>query len=122
MEFGGLTVTTAGTAVINPVTNTMSTTGGVLAVSGTPHAARFRGAAAGGPVVNLKVPNQPVKLTRVGGTETITLSNFTLDGPAKRVMGSSTSFDFRVGGTLTIAANQAAGDYVGTFTVTAQYP
>jgi hypothetical protein len=37
-------------------------------------------------------------------------------------MGSSTSFDFRVGGTLTIAANQAAGDYVGTFTVTAQYP
>jgi hypothetical protein len=122
MEFSGLIVTSAGTAVINPVTNTLSTTGGVIKVSGTPHAARFRGSAAGGPVVNLKVPNQPVTLKRVGGTETITLSNFTLDGPTKRAMGQAPSFDFRVGGTLTIGANQAEGDYVGTFTVTAQYP
>jgi hypothetical protein len=122
MEFGGLAVTTAGTAVLDPITNTLSTTGGVTAIAGTPHGAKFRGSADGGPVVNIKVPKQPVTLTRSGGTETITLSDFTLDGPAKRTMGQATSFDFRVGGTLTIAANQAEGDYVGTLSVTAQYP
>lgn len=122
MEFGTLAVAASGTAVINPVSNTMSTTGGVVAAGGTPHAAHFRGAAAGGPVVNLKVPNGPVTLTRVGGTQTLTLSNFTLDGPSKRVMGASPFFEFRVGGKLTIPANPVSGDYVGTFTVTAQYP
>jgi hypothetical protein len=122
MDFGGLTVTTAGTAVIDPIANSMSVTGGVTAVSGTPHAARFRGAASGGPVVNIKIPNQPITLTRVGGTQTMTLSNFTLDGPSKRTMGQAAFFDFRVGGRLNVAANQAEGAYIGTFTVTAQYP
>lgn len=122
MDFGGVTVTTAGTAVIDPVTNTLSTTGGVAAAFGTPHAAKFEGAASGGPVVNLKVPKQPVTMTRVGGTETILLTNFTLDGSNKRVLAQSAAFDFRVGGTITIAAGQAEGTYVGTFDVTAQYP
>jgi hypothetical protein len=100
----------------------MSTTGGVLAMTSTRHAALFAGAASGGAVVNIKLPRNPITLTRIGGTETMTLSNFTLDGPAKRVMAKSGSFQFRVGGTVTVAANQAEGDYVGTFVVTAQYP
>jgi hypothetical protein len=37
-------------------------------------------------------------------------------------MAKTGSFEFRVGGTLNVAANQAEGDYVGTFVVTAQYP
>lgn len=36
-------------------------------------------------------------------------------------MNRATSFQFRVGGTLNIAAGQAEGSYVGTFSVTAQY-
>jgi hypothetical protein len=122
MEFGALAVTGAGTAVMNPATNTMSTTGGVLAMTSARHAALFAGAASGGAVVNIKLPKNSITLTRVGGTETMTLSNFTLDGPTKRVMAKSGSFEFRVGGTLNVAANQVEGDYVGTFVVTAQYP
>ena len=122
MEFGGVIVAGAGTAVINPVANSMTTTGGVTAVTGTPHAARFRGAASGGAVVIIRVPKNPVTLTRVGGTETLALSNFTLDGPSRRQMAASPTFEFRVGGTLTIPANPADGDYVGSFEVTAQYP
>lgn len=122
MEFGTVVVAGAGTAVIDPVTNTMSTTGGVTAVSGTPHAAHFRGAASGGAVVIIRVPKGSIDLTRVGATETIPLSNFTLDGPTRRTMALSPTFEFRVGGTLTIGANPADGDYVGTFEVTAQYP
>jgi hypothetical protein len=121
MDFGILAVTSAGTAVLDPVTGTISTTGGVLALGGTPAAALFTGAASGGSVVNIKLSNQTVNLTRVGGTETIPLSNLTLDGPSKRTMAKASSFQFHVGGTLTLATGQVEGSYVGTFTVTAQY-
>lgn len=122
MDFATIIVAGAGTAVIDPSTNTMATTGGALLATGTPHAARFRGAASSNAVVIIKVPKQPVTMTRVGGTQTITLSNFTLDGPSKRTMAKVPTFEFRVGGTITLAANQVAGTYVGTFDVTAQYP
>lgn len=122
MEFGGVVVTGAGTAIIDPVTNTMSTTGGVTPIADTPHAARFRGAASGGAVVIVRIPRPPITLTRVGGTETLSLSNFSLDGPSRRQMAQSPTFEFRVGGRLNIGANPVDGDYVGTFTVEAQYP
>jgi hypothetical protein len=121
MDFGILAAPSAGTAVLDPATGTVSTTGGVLALGGTPAAALFTGAASGGSVVNIKFTNQTVNLTRVGGTETIPLSNLTLDGPSKRTMAKTSSFQFHVGGTLTLAAGQAEGSYIGTFTVTAQY-
>ena len=47
MDFGNLGVIANGTAVINPVTDTMTTTGGVIALGGTPRAATFRGVAQG---------------------------------------------------------------------------
>ena len=122
MDFGNLGVTTAGTAVINAVTDTMTTTGGVTRLGGTPHAAMFRGVAQGSSVVNIRIPNRPVLLTRVGGTETITLDAFTLDGQSKRTMAQAGIFDFKVGATLRPAANQAEGLYTGTFDITIQYP
>lgn len=91
MDFGILAVTTAGTAVIDPVTNSESVTGGVTKLGGTPTSALFTGAASGGSVVNIKFPSNSATLTRVGGAETITLNNFTLDGPSKRTMAQSTS-------------------------------
>lgn len=121
MDFGILAVNASGTAVLDPATSTMSTTGGMIVLGGTPAAALFTGAASGGSVVNIKLPNQSVTLTRVGGTETMALSNFTLDGPSKRVMAKSTSFQFHVGATLSAAAGQVEGSYIGTFNVTAQY-
>ena len=122
MDFGNLGVTANGTAVINAVTDTMTTTGGVLALGGTPNAAIFRGLAQGSSVVIIRVPNQPVMLTRVGGTETIRLDNFTLDGQSKRTMAQAGLFDFKVGATLRPVAGQADGLYSGTFEVTIQYP
>jgi hypothetical protein len=73
-------------------------------------------------VVIIKVPKQPVVLTRVGGTQTVTVSNFTLQGQSKRTIAAQAWFSFRVGGTLNVAAAQAEGTYVGTFDVTVQYP
>lgn len=122
MEFGNLGVTAAGTAVINAVTDTMTTTGGVTRLGGTPHAAIFRGVAQGNAVVNIRIPNGGVNLTRVGGTQTILLNAFTLDGQSKRTMAQAGVFDFKVGATLRPAAGQMEGLYIGTFDVTIQYP
>jgi hypothetical protein len=122
MDFGYLAVATAGTAVLEPNADSFSTTGGVTAVGGTPHCAEFLGAAQSNSVVNIKVPTQPSTLTRIGGTQTITASNFTLQGQSKRALAKAASFTFRVGATLTVPAGQVEGTYVGTFAVTVQYP
>jgi hypothetical protein len=122
MDFGNLAVTASGTAVIDAVTDTMTTTGGVVRAGGSPHAAIFRGATQSSAVVNIKIPNGGVNLTRVGGTETILLNAFTLDGQSKRTMAQAGVFDFKVGATLRPAAGQVEGVYTGTFDVTIQYP
>lgn len=122
MDFGYLGVTTAGTAIIDPVTNTLAVTGGVIRLGGSPRAARFAGATSSSAVVNIKIPNNTVLLTRVGGTETIQLNAFTLDGQSKRTMARAGVFEFAVGATLRPAASQLEGVYTGTFEVTIQYP
>lgn len=122
MDFGYLGVVGAGTAVINPVTGGLSVTGGVTALGGTPRPATFIGAARSAAVVNIRVPNQPVTLTRVGGTETLQVRSFTLQGQDKRAIARMTSFEFSVGATLVVPAGQAEGLYSGSFDVTVQYP
>lgn len=122
LDFGMLAVTTAGTATINPVTNAIAVTGGVTSLGGSPHSARFAGSTTSSAVVNIKVPNQAVFITRVGGTETIRVDSFTLDGQSKRAMAQAGVFEFNVAATIRPAANQAEGVYRGTFDVTIQYP
>ena len=124
MDFGDISIstTTAGTAVLEPNADSFSTTGGVTGIGGTPHCAEFAGAAQSNSVVNIKVPTSPSTLTRVGGTETVTASNFTLQSQSKRTLSKSEYFTFRVGATLNVPAGQVEGTYVGTFSVTVQYP
>ena len=122
LDFGSMIVTTAGTVVIDPNANTIARTGGVTLVGTGWSAAMFVGAAAGSSVVNIKLTNQPFTLTRQGGTETMTVSNLTLQGQAKRTIAAASSFTFRVGGTLNVGANQVEGVYTGTFNVDIQYP
>ena len=43
--------------------------------------------------------------------------------PGRRVyVGANEAFEFNVGGTLYVEANQAPGTYVGSFSVTVNYP
>lgn len=122
MDFGTLGVTTAGTATINPVTNAISVTGGVTSLGGTVQSARFAGATSSSAVVNIKVPNSAVFITRQGGTQTIRVDSFTLDGQSKRTMAQAGVFEFNVGATIRPVSGQAEGVYSGTFDVTIQYP
>jgi hypothetical protein len=122
LDFGTIAKTGAGTAVIEPVANVMTTTGGVLPLAGTPTAATFLGAAGSASVVIIRIPNGNVTITRLGGTETMIVNNFTLQGQNKRNLAKQESFEFRVGATLNVPAAQVDGSYAGTFDVTVQYP
>jgi hypothetical protein len=122
LNFALLSVTTGGTAVIDPNTETMTTTGGVLHAGWTPYAALFEGIAPVKGVVIVRIPKNPITLTRTGGTETMTVDKWTISGDSKRTVAAHEAFDFKVGGTLHVNANQAEGLYVGTFNVDIQYP
>ncbi len=122
LNFANLSVTTAGTAVIDPNSDTMTTAGGVLHAGGVPYAAMFEGIAPARSVVIIRLPRDPIIVTRIGGTETMTVSNWTMSGQTRRTVAAQEPFEFKVGGTLDVGANQVEGLYVGTFTVNVQYP
>lgn len=122
LNFAALTVTSAGTAVVDPNTDALTTTGGVLRQGGSAYAAAFEGVSPVKGVVIIRIPKQPITVTRVGGTETMTVSNWTLSGNSSRTVVAQQPFNFKVGGTLFVNANQAEGAYIGTFTVDVQYP
>lgn len=122
LNFATLAVWGAGTAVVNPNTDTMTTTGGVTYMSGLAYSALFEAVSPVKNVALIRIPRQPITITRVGGTETMTVGNWTLDGTASRNIVAKEPFSFKVGGTLTVAANQAEGLYVGTFDVEVMFP
>lgn len=122
LDFGYVAVAGAGTATIDPNTGMLSVSGGVTKLGGTPRAAAFVGAARSAAVVNIKVPTRPITIQRIGGTETMVVQNFTLQGQDKRSLARLESFEFGVGATLVLNAGQVEGVYTGTFDVTVQYP
>jgi hypothetical protein len=122
LDFGALVVAGAGTAVINPVNGAMTTTGGVTRIGTAAHPAMFTATGSKNSNVHIRLPQNPVTLTRVGGGGTMTVSGWTLDGSTNRRVPANKAFNFLVGGTLNLAAGQPDGTYAGTFTVTVQYP
>jgi hypothetical protein len=121
LDFGKLTATGAGTAIVDSATDTVTTTGGVVSVGGSPHAARFQAVSPARNVVKISLPKKAITLTRIGGTETMTLDTWSINGATTRNVVSREQFEFRVAGTLHVNANQAEGIYLGTFDVTINY-
>jgi hypothetical protein len=122
LDFGTLVVTGAGTAVMDPVSGTLSATGSVIPAGTDAHPARFTATGSKNAVALIRLPKNPVLLTRVGGTETISVSTWTQDGTTNRRIPVSDTFDFAVGASLAVVAGQVPGTYSGTFDVTVQYP
>jgi hypothetical protein len=121
LDFAALRVTSSGTATINPNTGVLTTTGGVLRVAGTPQAAEFEIAASRTALLIIAVPNGPVTLTRIGGTESMTVSNWALDGLGIRIVPQNGVLNVRLGARLNVNTSQADGTYTGQFNVTADY-
>jgi len=128
LDFGTLVSSpTAGTATINPVTNARTTSGGVTPAGSTPQRAVFQGT--GGILLITVTGDNSVTLTRAGGgTMTASLVRAaTTSGGGITILGSSATLlpsgvqTYYIGGTLNVGANQPAGDYSGTFTLTVNY-
>ena len=122
LDFGGVAATSAGTVVIDPNANSVAYTGGAFSAGGGAHPAMFMGAAQKRTVVIIRIPKAPITLTRSGGTETLTVSNWTLQGQDKRELAAQSSFTFAVGATLAVPANAVEGVYTGSFNIEVQYP
>ena len=132
LQFGRIIAgTTAGTVVVAP-TGTRTATGGARLASGTSsQAASFAGKGAFAQLVAISITNSTVTLTRAGGGATMTMDTFIIGStptaqltttPLTFTIGNATGiFQFPVGATLRVGANQAPGVYTGTFTVTLQY-
>ena len=133
LDFGNLAVTTvAGTCVLAPVAGnnpTRNVTGGVTlpAFHGTPRAAEFITTGVPTTVFTINIP--AAILTITSGANTMTVDTYTTD---QTVVTAGTSWTgtlgssgttFHVGGTVHVAANQAAGLYTNAvgFPVTVNY-
>ena len=121
LDFGFVTVTTAGTAIVNSSNGAVTTTGGVIFAGGLPHAAAFSAVSPSKTVVHIRLPKKAAILTRAGGTETMSVDTWTINGAGTRNVVARETFEFAVGGTLHVSANQAEGTYNGTFDVTIDY-
>jgi hypothetical protein len=101
-----------------------SATGGVALAAGPFSAAQFSVSGVSGPVHFAVVLPSTITIQRIGGSETMTVdrfrSNLSPDCAAGASAGNcaASPYTLLVGATLHVDANQAAGQYVGTFTVT----
>ena len=91
---------------------------------GTPHTGAVRrGSARATSVVNIRIPNSPIIVTRVGGTETMTRGRFHARRPVEpqhRRPGRRSSS--RSAAPCTSPPTRSRASTTGTFDVTIQYP
>ena len=123
MEFGALFPPATGTGTIKLDPNGGATVyTGVTAAGATPTSrAVFTGTATRLSLVFLQYPAGSITLTRVGGTETLTASNFTIDSAGVlRIVGTA-PYTIGIGATLSVPSTAVEGSYLGTFTLTANY-
>ncbi|MEY2928404.1 MAG: hypothetical protein RL367_2881 [Pseudomonadota bacterium] len=132
LDFGAIIPSAAAGTVTIPPFGARTSTGGITVVPTslfTP--ARFAGEGTSGQLVAISVTATSINLTRVGGTQTMAVDTFVIGStptmvlgtaPTLFTIGSSTGiFNFPVGATLRVNANQVEGSYVGNFTVTLNY-
>ena len=91
---------------------------GVLfpSVLGTSAAAKFTVTGFEGATYAITLPTAPVTITH--NTDEMTVTDFSEDATGTLNSGTET---FNVGATLNVGANQAEGEYTGTFSVTVAY-
>ena len=132
LAFGSLlSGPTAGTVTLAP-DGTRTSTGGATPIGGGYTPARFAGMGTYQQIVNISMAATPITITRVGGTQTMQVRTFTIgSSPSTQVLtttprsfsiGSPTGvFLFAVGAQLVVGANQAPGEYSGTYAVVLNY-
>ena len=91
---------------------------GILVNTNTGKAGLFNVTGADSQTMTINVPSSAT-LTGTGGS-TMTVDTFATDPNGKLTL-SGTSGQIKVGADLTVNADQAVGDYTGTYTITVSY-
>lgn len=121
LDFGNIVRgATAGTVTINATSNARTATGGVTLAGGSPHAAGFQTLGLFNTLFLISVPSGTTTLSNGSGAS-MTVTDWTQDGNATRFFPSGGVVNIRVGGQLNVGANQAPGNYTGTFSLTVIY-
>lgn len=129
LDFGSIIASgTAGTVRLYPDGSRTATGGATLAGNGG-SPARFAGLGSPGRQVNIALganqifitgPGAPMRVRNfeIGSTPTAILSTTPTRFTISSALGN---YNFPVGATLDVGANQTPGDYSGTFTITLNY-
>ncbi len=129
LEFGDIIPSnTAGTVRLRP-DGTRTSTGGVILVGSSHQPARFAGFGSRNQRVLISLSSNTIQITGPGAPMTVSL--FEIDFPPKailttaprrfRIRSTTGLFEFPLGATLAVGANQVAGSYSGTFSITLDY-
>jgi len=89
-------------------------------IPGTISAASFEVKGFAGVTYSIALPKS-INLTQDGGKATMTVDNFVSNPSGTGILSASGSQTVNVGATLNVAANQVAGNYKGSFTVSVNY-
>ena len=132
LRFGRIAVNAAaGTVTVDADSGACTATSGIIATGGCGFG-QFAGQGARKLTVRIQVP-ATVTLTgpagstmvadtiTIGATPDLAFLGTTGGNPRYQISSNSGIFTFRLGGRLSIAANQRPGQYSGTYSVTVQY-
>lgn len=121
LNFGTVTRSSLpGTVVVTADGDRSATGGASILGSSAFSAAPFSASGENNADFNIALPDDnDVVMTRDGGTETMEVTGFGHN--SSLVLSASGISTFSVGATLNLDANQVAGDYSGSFSVTINY-
>ena len=123
MNFGNIAVgTLGGTVVLAPAGGRTATTVTLPAVIGTVSAATFTVSGVGSSTYAITLPTGDYTITRLTGSETMTVNTFTSTPSATGTLAGGTQ-TLAVGATLNVTGSQVAGTYTNAvgFPVTVNY-
>ena len=131
IDFGEIAPgTTAGTVVLSP-DNTRTRNGGVLVVTGHSKPGLFAGYGSRNQLVTISMNANSILLRRSGGPQTMRVDTFMIGSTPNtplttaprtfRIAAPTGLFEFTLGATLRVGANQAPGIYTGNFAITINY-
>lgn len=109
----------SGSVTLNPSTGAQGIGGGVVYATPTGQPAQF--AATGGPNASFTIQLNPATVSLMGPSTSMNLA-LVASPSGSSVFSGASNATINVGGTLSVGANQAEGDYTGTFTLTVAYP
>ncbi|HXH37963.1 MAG TPA: DUF4402 domain-containing protein [Thermoanaerobaculia bacterium] len=118
LNFGTIISGPAGTVVVAP--NGVETASGATTVNPNPSVSAAQFTVTGQPSTAYSI-SLPTSISITNGAQSMTVDTFTSNPTPGGLLSAGGSQSLQVGATLNVLANQAVGNYAGTFSVTVAY-